>query len=88
MNTIFKPADPSRRMAYKVRVYGEIGELWLEGVDGKEITFDSEVTTIHVTLDQTALRGVLARLWDLNLTLLSVTREETGDEPKMRRQNE
>jgi hypothetical protein len=87
MKPFFRPEDPSKRIAYKVRVYGEIGEMWFEEIDGKNITFDNEVTTIHVTVDQTALRGFLGRLWDLNLTLLSVTGEETEVDPKMRRQN-
>jgi len=87
MKPIFRPEDPGQRIAYKVRVYGEIGEMWLEGINDKDMTVDREVTTLHVTVDQTALRGILSRLWDLNLTLLSVTREETGAEPKRRRQN-
>ena len=28
--------------------------------------------------DQAALRGILNKLWDLNLTLISVSRVETG----------
>ncbi|NIS83296.1 MAG: hypothetical protein GTO14_24560 [Anaerolineales bacterium] len=87
MKTTFTPADPGRRIAYKLRVYGEVSEMWLEDVNGKEIAFDGEVTSIHVTVDQAALRGILGRLWDLNLTLLSVTSEDTRVEPKIRRHN-
>jgi hypothetical protein len=29
-------------------------------------------------VDQAALRGILCRMWDLNLTLVSVIRMETG----------
>lgn len=87
MKPIFRPEDPSKRIVYKVCVYGEIGEMWFEGIDGKDITFDNEVTIIHVTMDQTALRGFLGRLWDLNLTLFSVTSEETSVDPYMGRQN-
>jgi hypothetical protein len=32
--------------------------------------------------DQAALRGLLCALWDLNLTLISVARIETGGKPE------
>ena len=32
------------------------------------------VTTLSGTFDQAALRGLLSKIWDLNLTVLSVTR--------------
>jgi hypothetical protein len=44
-----------------------------EGVDD-----DRTVTVLTGTVaDQAMLRGILARLWDSNLTLLSVARIET-----------
>lgn len=65
---------------YRIEVQGMIGsrwEAWFEGLaldvrdggDGVHIT-----TLMGVVADQSALRGILAKLWDLNLTLLSVTR--------------
>jgi len=38
--------------------------------------------------DQAALRGLLARIWDLNLTLISVTRVETSTESTGEKPNE
>jgi len=43
--------------------------------DGSPIT----VLTSPV-VDQAALRGLLTKIWDLNLTLVSVTRIETSTE--------
>lgn len=65
---------------YRIEVQGTIGprwEGWFEGLtlaikdgnDGMPVT-----TLTGAVADQAALRGVLAKLWDLNLTLLSVTR--------------
>lgn len=65
---------------YRIEVQGTIGprwEAWFEGLalgvrdggDGTPIT-----TLTGPVADQSALRGILAKLWDLNLTLLSVTR--------------
>jgi hypothetical protein len=65
---------------YRIEVQGTIGprwEAWFEGLtlgvrdggDGTPIT-----TLTGAVADQSALRGILAKLWDLNLTLLSVIR--------------
>jgi hypothetical protein len=43
------------------------------GGDGSPIT-----TLTGGVADQSKLRGVLSRLWDLNLTLISVTHIEPG----------
>jgi hypothetical protein len=46
----------------------------------------SPVTVLNGSvLDQAALRGLLTQIWDLNLTLISVTRVEMNSE-QMRRQ--
>jgi hypothetical protein len=38
------------------------------------------VTVLTSTVDQAALRGIVSRIWDLNLTLISVTRcDARGD---------
>jgi hypothetical protein len=67
------------RQAYRIRVEGWLDQDWsdwlgdpvvaLEPVAGGEPA--SMVTT--ALLDQAALRGLLCRLWDLNLVLVSVT---------------
>ncbi len=44
------------------------------GLDGRPIT----VLTGKLP-DQAALRGILTRLWDLNLTLISVTRKSNPE---------
>jgi hypothetical protein len=67
---------------YRIQVGGRIGERWMHWFDEMEITSDwvsddSPITTLTgISEDQAALRGVLNKIWDLNLTLLSVTRIE------------
>jgi hypothetical protein len=46
-----------------------------QGSDGRQVT-----TLTGTIVDQAALRGILVKLWDLNLTLISVTRVETSKE--------
>jgi hypothetical protein len=56
-----------------IRVKETLSEDWSECFDGLSITQDEDGKTILMgTLpDQSALRGILGKLWDLNLTILS-----------------
>ena len=67
---------------YQIQVQGRIGERWIRWFEGMTVTFEGEghdsptTTLIGAVPDQAALRGILNRIWDLNLTLVSVTRVE------------
>jgi hypothetical protein len=67
---------------YQLRVQGKLGERWLHWFDDLTIAVETGADGTPITtltgpvLDQAGLRGILNRLWDLNLTLLSVTRLE------------
>jgi hypothetical protein len=75
-----KMAEPG---GYRIQVQGWIGERWAGWFDDMAMTFErgrdgTPVTTLSGTVaDQAALRGILSKIWDLNLTLLSVTRFES-----------
>ncbi len=68
---------------YRVRVQGALDETWSDWLAGMRITVEHErghppITTLTgPVVDQAALRGILTRILDLNLVLLSVTREES-----------
>jgi hypothetical protein len=67
-----------RQGIYEITVEGILGEKWSDWFDGMTITFESGSTTLTgAVADQSALRGILAKVWDLNLTLLSVIRIES-----------
>lgn len=63
---------------YQITVYGIVDQSWSEWFGGVTLTTDigqdgMPITHLAGTLpDQGALRSILNRLWDLNLTLLSV----------------
>ncbi len=63
---------------YEIRVCGRLGDHWSAWCGGLAFTSDTMddgtvVTTLTgLVADQAALRGILAKLWDLGLTLLSV----------------
>ena len=70
----------ARAAVYEIRVQGRVDGTWTEWFSGMAIsslqTGDGLwVTTLTGTLpDQAALRGLLSRIWDLNLTLIAVKR--------------
>jgi hypothetical protein len=62
---------------YQIQVRGKLDESWSDWLNGMTITFESGVTTLTgLVSDQSALRGILDRIWDLNLLLIAVTRIE------------
>ena len=70
------------RFQYQVQIEGWIGERWIQWFDNTTICTEQTanelpVTTLTGTFDQAALRGLLSKVWDLNLTVLSVTRIES-----------
>ena len=65
---------------YQIRVQGRIDARWADWLENLTITFEigndgAEITTLEGQLaDQAALHGLLMKLRDLGLTLLSVDR--------------
>lgn len=60
---------------YRIAVAGVIDESWLHCFDNIRLTEAGEQSVLVANVpDQAALRGILDRVWDLNLVLLSVTR--------------
>jgi hypothetical protein len=67
----------------EVRVKGRIDERWSEWLDGLRIvhTEQDETVLTGTVLDQTALYGLIAKLRDLGLPLLTVNSvEEVSNE--------
>jgi hypothetical protein len=62
---------------YEIQVLGILDESWSGWFGGMMITVEKDVTTMCGSVpDQTALRGILDRIWDLNLALISVRRTD------------
>ena len=78
MKDIHQPPAPDQRAAYQIKVWGRISADWSEWLNGVTIAPEDNATIIDAMVDQAALRGILCRMWDLNMALLSVTRIETG----------
>jgi len=64
---------------YEIRVEGVLDEGWADWFGGLRITSDGVQTLISGQLsDQPALHGVLAKVRDLGLSLVSVRRLDVG----------
>ena len=63
-------------VTYEIRIEGLVDELWTDWFNGMAITYvDNRETILLGELpDQTALHGVLDRIRDLGLDLISVKR--------------
>lgn len=71
---------PQPPATYEIRVEGALDERWTAWFDGLQVTSDGGQTAIWGPLpDQSALHGVLVKIRDLGLCLISVRRLETGE---------
>jgi len=73
-----------RQEVYRIIIKGHLDSEWSDWFDGLTITLVDNGETIlsGPVVDQTALHGVLIKIRDLGLPLLSLTRTETGRESK------
>jgi hypothetical protein len=67
-----RPTGPSAR--YEIRVSGVLDSRWSAWFEGLEVTSDpaGQTTIAGPVADQAALHGLLAKVRDLGLPLLSV----------------
>ena len=67
-------------VAYQIVVAGVLSDRWYDWFENLTIRLDQDPAGEPVTIlsgliaDQAALRGILERIWDLNMTLLAVSR--------------
>lgn len=70
---------------YEIKIRGWIDQHWAAWFDGLTMRYEGTETSPLTVLngpvvDQAALRGIVCRIWDLNLTLLSVVRVEADSD--------
>jgi uncharacterized protein (UPF0276 family) len=66
---------------YEIHVEGHLGDRWSDWFDGLAIRNDphGEAILTGLLTDQAALYGVLTKIHDLNLILISVSRAATNE---------
>jgi len=77
---------PGQRLAYQIRIKGHLGRQWTDWFSGLAITLEDNGDTLLTGLivDQAALHGLLRKVRDLALPLISVSSRsqlEEGEKP-------
>jgi hypothetical protein len=75
-------ADPGESMVYQIRIKGHLDRRWTDWFEGLTITLEDNGDTLLTgpVVDQAALHGLLRKVRDLGLPLLSVIQSEIGDQ--------
>ncbi|MBC7813481.1 MAG: hypothetical protein H7175_20140 [Burkholderiales bacterium] len=65
-------------MLYQIRIKGHLGPQWTDWFEGLTITLEDSGDTLLVgpVVDQAALYGLLKKVRDLGMTLISVNHVE------------
>ena len=69
-------------MVYQIRIKGHLGRQWTDWFEGLTITLEEDGETLLTgpVVDDAALHGLLKKVRDLGMPLLSVNRVEPGQE--------
>ncbi|MEO8609513.1 MAG: hypothetical protein ABI690_16595 [Chloroflexota bacterium] len=72
--------EPGQPLVYQIRLKGHLGSQWADWFGGVTITQEADGDTLlHcLVVDQAALHGLLRKVRDLGMPLVSVNRVEPG----------
>src|SRR5258708_38946196 len=72
--------DPGQPLACQIRIEGHLGRQWADWFEGLSITLDDNGETLltGAVVDQAALHGLLKKVRDLGMPLLSVVCVKPG----------
>ena len=79
-NEINWESDPGQPTVYQIRIKGQLGRQWTDWFEGLTLTAldNGETLLTGPVVDQAALHGLLRKVRDLGVLLLSVSRVEPG----------
>jgi hypothetical protein len=84
--------DPRQQMVYEIRVKGHLDCQWTEWFGGLTITLEDNGDSLLTgpVIDQAAMHGLLKKVRDLGMPLISVNRlePEQADAPDIKKQKE
>ena len=80
VNTHQLQPDSSQPTIYKIRIKGQLDSQWTDWFEGMTITLEEDGDTILTgpVIDQAALHGLLKKVRDFGMSLVSVSPVETG----------
>lgn len=75
-NEINLEIDPGQPTVYQIRIRGHLGREWADWFEGLSITLEDngDMLLTGPVVDQAALHGVLKKVRDVGMPLLSVNR--------------
>jgi hypothetical protein len=83
-----KQRDADQPIVYQIRIRGHLGQQWTDWFEGLTVTLDEDGDTLLTgpVTDQAALHGLLKKVRDLGMPLLSVNSIEFGwqDAPEVK----
>ncbi|MBN1314838.1 MAG: hypothetical protein JXA42_05200 [Anaerolineales bacterium] len=71
-----------KRIFYQITIQGRLDSDWSDWLNGFEVHTETDEKGACITIldgsikDQAALRGVLNKIWDLNLELVAINRRQ------------
>jgi hypothetical protein len=79
-NTLNPTTNPSQPVVYQIRIKGHLSRQWREWFEGLTITLEEDGDTLLTgpVIDQAALHGLLKKVRDLGMPLVSVSPLEPG----------
>ena len=74
LNNLNPKNDPGQPLVYQIRIAGHLGDQWTDWFEGLTITLIDNGDTLLTgpVVDQAALHGLLKKVRDLGMPLLSV----------------
>jgi hypothetical protein len=78
--------DKDRPMIYEIRIRGHLGQGWQDWFEGLTLTLETDGSTLLTgpVVDQAALHGILKKVRDLGMPLLSISSIRSGAQDKYR----
>ena len=64
---------PGKARVYTIVIQGQLDRTWSDWLAGMEVHVEGGRTHLRgVIQDQAALRGILTKIWDMNMVLLAI----------------
>jgi hypothetical protein len=85
-NKLHPTTDPGQPVVYQIRLKGHLGSEWTDWFDGLSITLEEDGDTLLTgpVMDQAALHGLLKKVRDLGMPLVSICPVEPGQAEALR----
>ena len=87
-NELIPQTDPSQPLVYQIRIKGHLSHQWTDWFEGLTITREDNGETLLTgpIVDQAALHGLLKKVRNLGMPLISVMRGQPGQAEAKARQ--